>query len=80
MRRGLLGPKGASILLFIEPLDSAHPKAVVIEIKLLGVIDGVADLDPLADIGGGDLVEGTFEADGGIVIDDPFMTDKKDLV
>lgn len=76
----LLGSKGAGIFLFIEKLDSTHPKAVVIEVELLGIIDGVTDFDPLTDIGGGDLVERTFEADGGIVIDDPFVPDEKDLI
>jgi hypothetical protein len=80
MSRGLLGPEDASILLFIEPLDPAHPKAVVIEIKLFGGIDGVADLDSLTDIGGGDFVEGAFETDGGIVIDDPFVADEEDFI
>ena len=40
---------------------------LVIEIEFLGIIDGVAEFDFLADIGGGDLVEGALEADGGIV-------------
>ena len=53
MGRDLLGPEGAGIFLFVEELDPAHPNTVVIEVELLGVIDGVADLDPLADIGGG---------------------------
>jgi hypothetical protein len=80
MSRDLLGPKGAGILLFIEELDLAHPNTVVIEVELLGGIDGVADLDPLTDIGGGDLVESPFEADGGIVIDDPFVADEEDFI
>ncbi len=80
MGRDLLGSKGAGILLFIEQLDPAHPKAVVIEVEILGGIDGVADFDPLTDIGGGDLVERTFEADGGIVINDPFVADEKDFI
>jgi len=75
-----LGPEGAGILLFVKQLDSAYSKAVVIEVELFGVIDGVADLDALTDIGGGDLVERTFEADGGVVIDHPFVADEEDLV
>jgi len=80
MSADLLGPEGAGILVFVQQFDSAHSKAVVIEIELFGVIDGVADLDPLTDIGGGDLVERTFEADGGVVIDDPFVADEEDLI
>jgi hypothetical protein len=80
MGRDLLRPEGAGILLFIEQPDLAHPNAVVIEVELFRVIDGMTDLDTLTDIGGGDLVERTFEADGGIVIDDPFMADKKDFI
>jgi hypothetical protein len=80
MGRDLLRPEGAGILLFIEQPDLAHPNTVVIEIEFLRVIDRVADLDTLTDIGSGDLVERTFEADGGIVIDDPFMADEKDFV
>jgi hypothetical protein len=80
MGGGLLGSEGAGIFLFIEQLDSAHPKAIVIEVEFFGGIDRVADLDPLTDIGSGDLVERAFEADGGIVIDDPFVADEEDLI
>ncbi len=80
MGQGLLGPKGAGIFLFIEQLDPAHPNAIVVEIELFGGIDGVADLDTLADIGGGDLIESALEANGGIVIDYPFVADEEDLV
>ena len=80
MGRDLLGPEGAGIFLFVEQLDPAHPNAVVIEVELFGVIDGVADLDALTDIGGGDLIESALEADGGIVIDDPFVADEEDLI
>ena len=80
MGRDLLRPEGAGIFLFIEPPDLTHPNTVVIEIELLRVIDRVADLDSLTDIGGGDFVERTFEADGGVVINDPFMADEKDFI
>jgi hypothetical protein len=40
----------------------------------------VAELDALADIGGGDLIESALEADGGIVIDYPFVADEEDLI
>jgi hypothetical protein len=78
--RDLLGSEGAGILLFIEQLDPTHSDAVVIEKELFGVIDGVTDLDALTDIGTGNLVERTFETDGSIVIDDPFMSDEKDFI
>jgi hypothetical protein len=42
---------------FIEQFDFAHPHAVVIEVEFLGVIDGVADFDSLADICGGHLID-----------------------
>jgi hypothetical protein len=80
MGRDLLRPEGAGILLFIEQPDLAYPKTVVIEVDLLGGIDRVTDLDTLTDIGGGDFVERTFEADGGIMIDDPFVADEKDFI
>jgi uncharacterized protein YkuJ len=76
----LLGPEGAGIFLFVEQLDPAHANAVVIEVDLFGVIDRVSDLDALADIGGGDFVERTFEAEGGIVIDDPFVAEEEDFI
>jgi len=76
----LLGPEGAGVFLFVEQSDPPHPKAVVVKKELLGVIDGVSDLDPLADIGGGDLVERPPEADRGIMIDHPFVADKEDLI
>jgi hypothetical protein len=80
MGRDLLRSERAGILLFIKQPNLAYPKTVVIEVELLGGIDGVADLDTLTDIGGGDLVERTFGADGGIVIDNPFVADEKDFV
>ena len=40
----------------------------------------MAEFDALADIGGGDFVERTLEADGGIVIDHPFVADEEDLI
>jgi hypothetical protein len=80
MGRDLLRPEGASILLPIKQPDLTNPNTVVIEIELLGGIDRVADLDPLTDIGGGDFIERTFEANGSIVIDDPFVADKKDFI
>jgi hypothetical protein len=76
----LLGSEGAGILLLVQQFDPAHSNTVVIEVEFFGVIDGVADLDPLTDIGGGDLVERTFEADGGVVIDHPFVADEEDLI
>jgi hypothetical protein len=76
----LLGSEGPGIFLFVQQFDPAHPNAVVIEVELFGVIDGMADLDTLTDIGGGDLVERTFEANGGVVIDHSFVADEKDFI
>jgi hypothetical protein len=75
-----LGPKGAGIFFFIDQFDSAHPDAVVIEVELLGVVHGMADLDFVADIGRGDLVDSPFEADSGIVIDQSFVSNEEDLI
>jgi len=80
MGRDLLGSEGAGIFLFIEQPNFAYSNAVVIEIELFGGIDGMADFDPLTDVGGGDFVKGPFEADGGIVIDHPFVADEKDFI
>jgi len=80
MGRDRLGPEGAGIFLLIEQLDAAAPNTVVIEVKLFGLIDRMADLDPLADIGGGNFIESALEADGGVVIDDPFVADEEDLI
>jgi hypothetical protein len=74
------GSKGAGVFRFIHEFDPAHPNGIVIEIKLLGVIDGVADFDALTDIGRGDLIEIALEADGGIIIDDALMADEEDLI
>jgi len=76
----VLRPEGPCILFFVHQLDAADPDIVVIEIKVFRVIDRVSYLDSLADIGDWDLIDGALEADGGIVIDDPFVTDEKDLV
>jgi len=80
MGQDLLGSEDASIFLFIEQFDLAHPNPVVIEVEFLGGIDGVADFDPLTDVGSRDLVERPLEADGGIVIDDPFVADEEDFI
>jgi hypothetical protein len=80
MSRDLLGPERAGIFLFVEQLDPADPNAIVIEVELFGLIDRMADLDPLADIGGGDFIESSLEADGGIVIDHSFVADEEDFV
>ena len=75
-----LGPEGAGIFLFIDQLDSAHPDAVVIEEEILGAVHGMSDLDFVSYVGRGDLVECPFEADGGIVIDQTFMSEEEDLI
>jgi hypothetical protein len=80
MGRDLPGSEDAGIFLFIEQPDFAYSNAVIIEIELFGGIDGMSDLDPLTDVGGGDFVEGAFEADGGVVIDDPFVAQEKDFI
>ena len=76
----LLGPEGTGVFLFIHQFDSAHPHITVIEVKVLGVVDWVSDLDSVSDIGRGYLIEATFEADGGIVIDYSFIADEEDLI
>jgi hypothetical protein len=78
--RDLLGPKAAGILFFVKQSDLPYSNTVVIEVECFGVIDRVADLDPLPDIGAGNLIERTFEADGGIVIDHPFVANEKDFI
>ena len=80
MGRDLLGPEGAGIFLFIEQLDPADPNTIVIKIEFFGLIDRMADLDPLADIGGGDFIESALEANGGVMIDDPFVADEEDFI
>ena len=40
----------------------------------------MSDLDFVSYVGRRDLVDGAFEADGGIVIDQTFMPDKEDLI
>jgi hypothetical protein len=52
----LLGPEGTGVFLFIHQFDSAHPHITVIEVKVLGVVDGVSDLDSVSDIGRGYLI------------------------
>jgi hypothetical protein len=76
----LLGSEGTGVFFFIHQFDSSHPHITVIEIKVLGVVDGVSDLDSVSDIGRGYLIEATFEADGGIVIDHAFIADEEYLI
>jgi len=90
MGQDLLGTEGTGIFLFVKQSDLPYSNTVVIEVEFFGVIDRVADLDPLTDIGAGDLIEGAFsarggsdlvgETDGGIVIDHPFVANEEDLI
>lgn len=75
-----LGLEASGILPFVESFDSSDSDSIVIEVEFFGLIDGVADFDSLTDVGGWDFIEGAFEADGGIVIDDPFVSDEEDLI
>ncbi len=38
------------------------------------------DFDALSDVGGGHLINVALEAEGCVVIDDPFMADQKDFI
>jgi hypothetical protein len=78
--RDLLGPEGAGVFPFIEQFDPADADPVVIEVEFLGLIHRVAELDSLADVGGGDFIDRALETDGGVIIDDPFVADEKDLI
>ena len=75
-----VGTEGAGIFFFIEQFDSAHPDAVVIEVEILGVVNGMADLDFVSYIGRWYLVKSAFETDSGIVIDQSFVSDEEDLI
>jgi hypothetical protein len=76
----LLGPEDTGVFLFVHQLDPPYPHVVVIEVEFLGIVHRVPDFHPLPDIGGRDLVYGPFEADGGIIVDDPFMADEEDFI
>ena len=76
----LLGPEASGVFFLVEQLDFTHPHPGVIKIELLGVIDGVAQFDFLADVGRGHFVERALEADGGIVVDAALMPDEEDLI
>ena len=75
-----LGPEGAGIFFFVQEFDSSHPHAVVVEEEFLGIIDGMTEFYFLADVGCRDLIDGALEADGGVVIDHPLVTDEEDLI
>ena len=36
-----LGAEGAGVFFFVQELDFAHPHGVVVEVELLGVVDGM---------------------------------------
>ena len=76
----LLRSEGAGVFLFVQELDPAYSDFIVVEVEFLGVIDGVAEFDPLADIGRWDLIEGALEADGCVVVDYPLVTDEENLI
>jgi len=75
-----LGPEGAGVFLFVQELDCANSYAVIVEVELVGVVNGVAEFDFVSDVCGRHLIEGAFEADGGIVIDESFVADEEDLI
>ena len=75
-----MGAEGAGIFPFIQQFDPTDPDAVIVEVEFFGGIDGVADFDALADISGGDFVEGALETDGGIVIDHAFVAEEEDFI
>jgi len=54
------GLEDAGVFLFVQEPDPAHAYAVVVEVELCGVVDGMTALDLLTDIGKGDLIEGAF--------------------
>jgi len=68
------------VFFFVQELDSSHPNAVIVEIKFPGIIDGVADLDTLSDVGGRDFIKVALEADCGVVVDDPLVSDEEYLI
>ena len=76
----LLGPEGAGIFFFIEELDPADTDPVIVEVELLGIIHRMTELDFLADIGGRHFIESALEADSGVIIDHPLVTDEEDLI
>jgi hypothetical protein len=76
----LLGPEGAGIFFFIEELDPADTDPVIVEVEILGIIHGMTKLDLLTDIGGRHFIESALEADGGVIIDHPLVTDEEDLI
>lgn len=76
----LLGSEGARVFLFVEEPDASHADVVVVEEEFVGVVEGVTELDTLADVGGRDLVELALEADGGIVVHDALVSDEEDFV
>ena len=53
----LLRPEGSGVLLLVEEPDAAHADVVVVEVEIVGIVDRVAELDTLPDVGGRDLVE-----------------------
>ena len=68
------------ILPFIDKFEAANPDILIIEIKLLIRISRMPDINPLPDIRGGNFIYISFEADGGIIVDHPFMPDQKNFI
>ncbi len=72
-----LGSEGMGVFFFVQEFYSSHPYAVVVKIKFPGIIDGMADLDTLPDIGSGDFIKVALEADCGVVVGDPLVSDEE---
>jgi len=69
--------KGPCVLPFINKFKTADPDVFIVEIKFLTSIYWMADINTLPDVCGGDFVDISLKTDGGIVIDHPFMPNKK---
>jgi hypothetical protein len=65
------------ILPFINEFETTDPDVFIIEVKFLVGIYRMTDINTLSDISGGDLIDISFKADGGIVVHHPLMPDKK---
>ena len=68
------------ILSFVNEPELSHADIRIIQIQVPVVVNRVTDLDTLADVSRRDFIDPAFKADGGIVVDDPFISDQKDFI
>ena len=75
-----MGFERPCILPFVNKLKAADPDIFIIEIKFQIGINRMTDIHTLPDIGRGNLEDISLEADSGVIVYYPFVSDQKNFI